>query len=604
MLKRPTYTRLHPGILFSLLLFIIVLLPLTIQGQATTAEDLKGSWEQILPDEAGHLILTDRNGKLLFEITRGKELQSGSWSVKADTLNLVFDLMPQQSAIDSMVFEVKDKSPEIHFYSDSSNIISLGENGLKTGHHTETYLFELKDRSHLFLATIDGHQQWEYEMKQIDDDWQISFNDIARGVFGLIVLVMVCYLVSRKKRFIDWRLVITGILLQIAFAILVLQVGFVKEAFSAIAWFFVKVLDFSYEGALFLFGDLVSRTDTFGFIFAFQVLPTIVFFSALTSFLYYLGILQKIVFGFAWVMNRTMHLSGAESLAAAANIFIGQTEAPLVVKPYLEKMTKSEMLCLMVGGMATIAGGVFAAYIGFLGGDDPTMRHFFATHLLTASILSAPAAIVCAKILYPEEDKAMIERKIEVPREKIGSNILDAISNGTTDGLKLAINVGAMLLTFTALIYMVNYILIQIGGLIGINEQIIASTDGRFDGFSLDYILGLLFSPVSWVIGAPWKDAMVLGELLGKKTIINEFVAYEKMNEVVAAGGFHAKKSIIIATYALCGFANFASIGIQIGGIGVLAPNQRKTLARFGILALLGGTVAALMTSVIAGIII
>lgn len=603
-MKKPLQFRHLTGFV-SFLLFISLLFQGTnLSSQVIKPSELKKHWTLVPANGAGYLVLTDSYGSLKFDTKFADEEFSGSWQLKSDTLILEPYPPAQIHNIDSLVYEVKGHSPLVHLYSDTNHITSMGEDGFISERKTILYKISNLGEDALQLVSISSGESLNFEHIKAPDAWNASFVDVIRGIFGLVVLVLICYLVSRKKRFIDWRLVGTGILLQLVFAVLVLKIGFVKEGFSAVAWFFVRILDFSYEGALFLFGDLVSRTDTFGFIFAFQVLPTIVFFSALTSFLYYLGILQKIVYGFAWVMNRVMHLSGAESLAAAANIFIGQTEAPLVVKPYLEKMTKSEILCLMVGGMATIAGGVFAAYIGFLGGDDPEMRHFFATHLLTASILSAPAAIVCAKILYPEEDKSMIERKIEVPKEKIGSNVLDAISNGTTDGLKLAINVGAMLLTFTALIYMVNYLLVQFGGLIGINEPIQASTDGRFDGFSLDYILGLLFSPVAWIIGTPWHDSMVLGELLGKKTIINEFVAYEKMNEVVAAGGFQSQKSIIIATYALCGFANFASIGIQIGGIGVLAPNQRTTLARFGLLALLGGTVAALMTAVIAGVIV
>jgi len=426
--------------------------------------------------------------------------------------------------------------------------------------------------------------------------------DILRALLGVIVLIGICYLLSSNRRHIDWRLVGTGLAIQIIFALLVLKVDVVQDVFAWISSFFVIVMDFTYEGAKMLFNDLMD-TDTYGFIFAFQVLPTIVFFSALSSLLYYLGILQKIVFVFAWVMNKTMRLSGAESLAAAANIFIGQTEAPLVVKPYLERMTKSEILCLMVGGMATIAGGVFAAYVGFLGGTDPVARHYFATHLLTASIMSAPAAIVAAKMLFPEPNPTQIDRTIHVPKERIGSNVLDAISNGTTDGVKLAVNVGAMLLTFTAMVYMVNYLLGQVGGWIGINDDIAASTGNRFDSLSLDYLLGVALSPVAWLLGTPWVDTLSVGQLLGKKTIINEFVAYADLQAMKESGLLSNPKSIIIATYALCGFANFASIGIQIGGIGVLAPNQRKNLARFGLKALIGGTIAAFMTAVIAGVV-
>lgn len=426
--------------------------------------------------------------------------------------------------------------------------------------------------------------------------------DILRGIIGLVFLVGIAFLLSSNRKKIDWKLVISGIVLQLVFAVAVLRVNFVRNVFEFISRFFVVVLDFTKAGADFVFGGLVSNTETFGFIFAFQVLPTVVFFSALSSFLYYLGILQKIVFGIAWVMSKTMRLSGAESLASAANIFIGQTEAPLLIKPYLPTMTKSEILTLMCGGMATIAGGVFAAYVGFLGGEDPVQRQFFATHLLTASILSAPAAIVMSKILYPETEPEKLNTTLTVSKEKVGSNVLDAISNGTTEGLKLAVNVGAMLLAFTAFMYMFNFICREwIGSWTGLNDMVLAQFNGRYDGFNLQFILGMIFSPLAWIIGVPANDMMLVGQLLGEKTILNEFFAYGTLGNM-KTGGLLTEKSIIIATYALCGFSNFASIGIQIGGIGSLAPNQRQTLSEFGIKALIGGSFACFMTAAIAGI--
>jgi CNT family concentrative nucleoside transporter len=426
--------------------------------------------------------------------------------------------------------------------------------------------------------------------------------DILRGIIGLVFLVGIAFLLSSNRKKIDWKLVISGIVLQLVFAVAVLRVNFVRNVFEFISRFFVVVLDFTKAGADFVFGGLVSNTETFGFIFAFQVLPTVVFFSALSSFLYYLGILQKIVFGIAWVMSKTMRLSGAESLASAANIFIGQTEAPLLIKPYLPTMTKSEILTLMCGGMATIAGGVFAAYVGFLGGEDPVQRQFFATHLLTASILSAPAAIVMSKILYPETEPEKLNTTLTVSKEKVGSNVLDAISNGTTEGLKLAVNVGAMLLAFTAFMYMFNFICKEwIGSWTGLNDMVLAQFNGRYDGFNLQFILGMIFSPLAWIIGVPANDMMLVGQLLGEKTILNEFFAYGTLGNM-KTGGLLTEKSIIIATYALCGFSNFASIGIQIGGIGSLAPNQRQTLSEFGIKALIGGSFACFMTAAIAGI--
>jgi CNT family concentrative nucleoside transporter len=433
---------------------------------------------------------------------------------------------------------------------------------------------------------------------------------LLRAALGVAVLLLICFLLSSNRRKIDWRLVGTGLAMQILLAIAILKIPIVKKAFDFIAGFFIVVLDFTEAGADFVLGDwpgLVQLPDpsgdgviTVGYIFAFKVLPTIIFFSALSSVLYYLGILQIIIKGFAWVMTKVMRLTGAESLAAAANVFIGQTEAPLVVKPYLEGMSRSEILCLMTGGMATIAGGVFAAYVGFLGGSDPETQQLFATHLLTASIISAPAAIVAAKMLVPEERQVDLEhQKLDIPRQDVGSNLLDAISQGTADGLKLAVNVGAMLLVFTAFISMLNYIFIHfIGAPTGLNAYVVKQTNGRFEGFSLEYLLGILFSPFAWLLGVPAKDMVVVGQLLGLKTTLNEFFAYAAMEGVKDQLEF---KSLLITTYALCGFANFASIGIQIGGIGAIAPGQRKVLTEFGIKALIGGTIACFLTATIAG---
>ncbi len=431
----------------------------------------------------------------------------------------------------------------------------------------------------------------------------LSANSIGRGVLGMVFLLAVCFALSSNRKKINWRLVLTGLGLQLLFAILVLKVNFVATGFDWISTKVVEFLNIAEQGALFVFGKLVDPSASMGYIFAFKVLPTIVFFSAFTSLLYYLGILQLVVKALAWVMSRTMQLSGAESLAAAANVFIGQTEAPLVVKPYLEDMSKSEMLCLMVGGMATIAGGVLAAFIAFLGGDSLAEQAIFAKHLLTASIMSAPAAIIIAKMLYPETQE--VSRTLDISKEKVGTNILDAISRGTTDGLKLAVNVGAMLLVFTALMGVVNWMLGDLlGDMTGLNGVIADLTGGRYDSLSMEFILGNLFAPVAWLIGVPAADITTVGQLLGEKTILNEFYAYGSLSTLKASGAITNYRSIVIATYALCGFANFASIGIQIGGIGVLAPGQRGTLAAFGIKALIGGTVAALLTATIAGMLI
>jgi CNT family concentrative nucleoside transporter len=452
--------------------------------------------------------------------------------------------------------------------------------------------------------------------------------EIIRGFLGLIMLVGIAYLFSKHKKSINWKLVITGILIQFILAVLVfkeIQIPFtdisMSSIFSFLAGFFTQLLSFTDAGAQFIFGNWPDSAEIFrlgaegrvehtiGYVFAFKVLPTVVFFSALTSLLYYLGILQKIVYGFAWVLSKTMRLSGAESLAAAANIFVGQTEAPLIVKPYISKMTKSEVMCLMTGGMATIAGGVFAAFIGFLGGDDIAAQQEFAKHLLTASILSAPAAIVCAKILFPETEN--VNQNLDINKEKMGSGPLEAISLGTTDGIKLAVNVAGMILVFLAFIALINYLLINIiGDFDGIGSwkftslNNIIQSNTIYDGFNLQMILGYLFAPLAWIIGIELNDIVLAGQLLGEKTVINEFIAYLSLKDIIASGGGELiqKRTIVILTYALCGFSNFASIGIQIGGIGSIAPNQRSTLARLGLRSLIGGTLACLMTATISGI--
>lgn len=427
---------------------------------------------------------------------------------------------------------------------------------------------------------------------------------IFRGLLGLIILISIAFLFSKHKKRINWRLVVSGIVIQLILGLLVFKVPIFASIFGIFASFFTQLLSFTDAGAAFIFGNMVSSdpeiTKTIGYIFAFKVLPTVVFVSALTSLLYYLGFLQKIVFGFAWILSKTMRLSGAESLAAAANIFVGQTEAPLLVKPYIAKMSKSEILCLMTGGMATIAGGVFAAFIGFLGGDDIAAQQEFAKHLLTASILSAPAAIVCAKILYPETE--IVDENLDIDKNTLGTGPLEAIANGTTDGIKLAVNVGGMILVFLAFIAMINYLLFDIiGNYTGLNASIAATT--LYQGLNLQMILGFTFAPLAWVIGIDAQDILLSGQLLGEKTVINEFIAYLSLKDLIASegGAQLGHRSVVILTYALCGFSNFASIGIQIGGISALAPNQRGILAKLGLRALLGGTLACLMTATVAG---
>ncbi|MDN4164156.1 nucleoside transporter C-terminal domain-containing protein [Cytophagales bacterium LB-30] len=426
--------------------------------------------------------------------------------------------------------------------------------------------------------------------------------EYIRGVFGILVLIGVAFLFSGNKRSIDWRLVGIGILLQVTFGLLVTQVDFVAGGFDWVSRQFVKFLSFSEEGARFLFGELTG--NKLGFIFAFKVLPTVIFFSTITSGLYYLGILQKIVFAIAWVMSRTMRLSGSESLSAAGNIFLGQTEAPLLVRPFVPNMTRSELMCLMTGGMATIAGGVLAGYVSFLGGDDPVQQAKFASYLLSASIMNAPAAIVISKIIIPETEPDKIDRELRVNKENLGVNLIDALSNGASEGLKLALNIGGMLLAFIAVIAALNYFLQDfVGDFTGLNAFVVESTGGRFSGFSLEYILGQIFRVFAFVMGVEWGDSLAVGSLLGQKTVINEFVAYLGLSEMKAAGAL-SEKSIIIATYALCGFSNFSSIAIQVGGIGGMAPNQQGNLSRLGLRALLAATLACMLTATIAGAIV
>jgi CNT family concentrative nucleoside transporter len=428
---------------------------------------------------------------------------------------------------------------------------------------------------------------------------------LLRGMLGMVVLIGIAWVFSTNRKAISWRVVGIGLTIQLALAIGVLQVPLVQSFFEFVGGLFVKVLDFTMAGSIFLLGDLMN-VESYGYIFAFQILPTILFFSALTSVLFYLGIIQKVVYGLAWFMTKTMRLSGAESLSVAGNIFLGQTESPLLVKAYLEKMTRSEILLVMIGGMATVAGGVLAAYIGFLGGEDEVMRREFAKHLLAASVMAAPGAVIISKMLIPQTEE--INMEIRVSQEKIGTNFLDAMSRGTTEGLKLAANVGAMLLVFFAFIAMFNSIFGWVGDFTGLNAVIVEATAGKYDGLSLEFILGYLFAPLMWVMGVAGSDITLAGQLLGEKIIASEFVGYTSLAKYKALspneGGFAFQKSVFMSTYMLCGFANFASIGIQVGGIGSLAPGKRSLLSKYGMRALLGGTLASLLSATIAGMIL
>ena len=432
----------------------------------------------------------------------------------------------------------------------------------------------------------------------------ISFVSIFRGIIGIAVVILIAFLFSEKKSKIPWKIVGIGLLFQIVLAFLILNpfgvsfLEYFRLGFQLLGKMFVAILDFSKAGADFLFGSFLD-TEKHGFLFAFQVLPTIIFFSALTSLLFYLEKKKKIVYYFALIMTKVLNLSGAESLSVAGNIFLGQTESPLMIKAYLAKMSRSELLLVMTGGMATLAGGVLAAYIAFLGGDDPIERLIFAKHLLAASFMAAPGAVIISKILIPQTKE--IDSNVEISKEKIGSNVLDAISNGTVEGLKLAVNVASMLLVFIAFLAMGNFILLKIGSFTGLNSLIYDFSNGQFSELSLQVILGYIFAPLMWLLGVCSEDITIVGRLIGEKLIMTEFIGYISLGDLKSAGSFTQEKSITMATYMLCGFANFASIGIQIGGIGSLAPSKRKLLSELGMKALLAGTLASLLSATIVG---
>jgi CNT family concentrative nucleoside transporter len=425
---------------------------------------------------------------------------------------------------------------------------------------------------------------------------------LLRGLIGVLTIIFLAYFMSSNKSKIAWKTILLALFSQLIIGVLILKVKFFQIIFEKAGGLFVKLIDFTREGTIFVFGDLLTP-KTNSYIWAFEILPTVIFFSSITSLLFYFGIIQKVVGFFAKIYTKFLNISGSESLSVIGNIFLGQTEAPLLIKAYLPKMNKSEILLVMVGGMATVAGGVLAAYIAFLGGDDPVKKIEFAKHLLTASVMAAPGAILISKILYPQVEK--INSDINISDYNAGSNILDAISNGTIEGIKLAVNIGAMVLVFIAFVAMFNYALFQFGDFTGINSIIDANT--IYENLSLEALMGIIFSPIMWLIGVASADIMPMGQLLGIKLSINEFIAYMQLAELenpISSVKLTYEKSVIMATYMLCGFANFSSIGIQIGGIGSLAPNQRKNLANFGIKALIGGALASLLSAAIAGMLI
>jgi len=556
----------------------------------------------------------------------------GLSSITAQELEKTWESTTPESVFNTLQF----KEGEFNFISNSKNNLEgdyMYQNNLLVLYHNDSLnsikrykITELTDstlvfsgnemRFNLIAKKEESVASAETTISQIIPNQGFSITSLWRGVLGMVTLIFIAFLFSSNRKAINWKTVGIGLLFQLIIAVGVLKVDFVKSAFEFIGQGFIAILGFTQAGSEFLFGGMLDVTS-FGFIFAFQVLPTIIFFSALTSVLFYLGLIQKVVKGMGWLLSKVLGISGAESLSVAGNIFLGQTEAPLLIKAYLEKMNKSEILLVMIGGMATVAGAVLAAYIGFLGGEDEALQLFYAKHLLAASVMAAPGAIVISKILFPQTED--INTEVAVSQDKIGSNILESIANGTTEGLKLAVNVGAMLLVFVAFIAMINGILGGVAGFNGfsiealnidwhftsLNEVIANNTP--YKSLSLEFILGYVFAPLMWLIGVASEDMALMGQLLGIKLAASEFIGYIQLADLKnAANATHLtyEKSIIMATYMLCGFANFASIGIQIGGIGSLAPGQRTQLSKFGMKALIGGTLASLVSATIAGMII
>ena len=579
--------------------FLVVAIALFFFG-TVFGQSIEKTWQfSEVKDTSGRSILKTNPEKDYLKLENGTfEYQMAG----IDSLKSNGDFIFQNNLLALFFDEPSDSIRRFRVTEVTDSTLSLSE---------KNYTYQLKTKSAAAASSLTSVAKSE-----IIPSAGFSIQSLWRGILGMVSLIVIAFLFSSNKKAINWKTVGIGLAFQLIIAISVLKVTFVKIIFEWIGQRFIDVLEYTRAGSEFLFGGMID-INSFGFIFAFQVLPTIIFFSALTSVLFYFGIIQVVVKGMGWLLTKFLNISGAESLSVAGNIFLGQTEAPLLIKAYLEKMNKSEMLLGMIGGMATVAGAVLAAYIGFLGGDDPALRLMFAKHLLAASVMAAPGAIVISKILYPQTES--IDTDVHVSADKIGSNFLDAIANGTTEGLRLAVNVGAMLLVFVAFIAMFNGILGAVAGFDGftiqslniswhftsLNDVIAKNT--AYDSLSLEFILGSIFAPLMWLIGVANEDMFMMGQLLGIKLAASEFVGYIQLAELKnVSNSLHLnyEKSIIMATYMLCGFANFASIGIQIGGIGSLAPGQRKTLSKFGMKALIGGTIASLISATIAGMII
>ena len=579
--------------------FLLAIIAFFFGISTIVAQDIEKKWQfQAIGNDTIPALIDISNSDIL-ELNKG----SFKYNIEANQTKASGDYLYQNNLL---VFYYNRPKDTTRTYK----ITELSDSTLVVKEKNTTYRFTSANEDQSALVVSQDTEN------AILPSQGFSITSLWRGILGMITLIFIAFLFSSNRKRINWKTVGIGLAFQLIIAIGVLKIEFVKNAFEVVGKGFIAILGFTQAGSEFLFGGMLDVTS-FGFIFAFQVLPTIIFFSALTSVLFYLGLIQKVVKGMGWLLTKILGISGAESLSVAGNIFLGQTEAPLLIKAYLEKMNKSEILLVMIGGMATVAGAVLAAYIGFLGGDDVELQLFYAKHLLAASVMAAPGAIVISKILYPQTET--INTDVAVSQEKIGSNILESIANGTTEGLKLAVNVGAMLLVFVAFIAMLNGIL---GGLASFDGFTIAflnidwhftslneiiATHTPYNSLSLEFVLGYLFAPLMWLIGVAKEDMALMGQLLGIKLAASEFIGYIQLADlknVSNAIHLNYEKSIIMATYMLCGFANFASIGIQIGGIGSLAPGQRTQLSKFGMKALIGGTIASLISATIAGMII
>lgn len=429
-----------------------------------------------------------------------------------------------------------------------------------------------------------------------------GIESLLRGVVGIITVLAVSYLMSSNRKKIDWKLVGSGLLIQFALALSVLYVPFVGTLFELLGKAFIKLMDFTQAGVGFLLGPYATKSN--GFIFIIHSMPVIIFFTAIVSLFYHWGIIQRVVGAFSWVLRKFMNVSGAEGLVVSGNIFMGMTESPVLIKNYLPSMNRSEIFLVMVAGMGTIAGSVMATYIGMLSGGDPAARLLFAKHLLSASVMAAPGSIVIAKMLCPQTEP-VTEQEVKVSLENQHHNILEALASGTSVGIKLVVNIAAMLLVFISMVALLNYVSEGlIGKYTGLNDWVVSVTDGKQQGFTFQFILGIILSPFMWLIGVPFDDMMLVGSLLGQKTILNEFVAYFQLQQWKDAGLFVYEKSIIMSTYILCGFANISSIGILLGGLGVLTPNKQNLISKLGIPTMIGGALVSIMSATMVGMIL